>query len=435
MADQVKKLSSLMIQIEEYFDTHERTVMVEGIPMQVIKKLLRIMGKVPDFRKQHMITYELKDVLLLAFLAMLGGAEGYTEMEDFWKEQKRLYKRLMKRKPLASHDTFRRVIGGLEGSVLNTLLVEVFLESAAAVANALGIPLENLRIINIDGKELCGSGRLYGTEKEVKNLQLLNVYDQTHETCLYSIPIDQKHNEIPHAQAVLEAMQLTDTIVTADALHAQQKTVCIIHRQGGDFLIGLKGNQQLKHQAARELFDESTKARMRCVPNQCITSVEKAHNQVETRRYYLKRIPQLLLSTEFAGWDGLRSVLCIEKQCVHTVTQAVSRETRYYLTSLVDLVLASAVKRCSWSVENRLHWLLDTVMTEDANHTVDRNAARNLSMMKKMCLSLYKLMNSTLGIGSVRRTRKRFAWNFLDNLARVLTLLDEASLRKALNLS
>ena len=230
MADQVKRISSLMMQIEEYFDTHDRIVMVEGMPMQVIKKLLRIMGKVPDFRKQHMITYELKDILLLAFLAMLGGAEGYTEMEDFWKEQKRLYKRLMKRKPVPSHDTFRRIIGALEGSVLNELLVEVFLESTTSVANALGIPLEDLRIINIDGKELCGSGRLYGTEKEVKNLQLLNVYDQTRETCLYSIPIDQKHNEIPHAQAVLETMQLTDTIVTADALHAQQQTVCIIHR-------------------------------------------------------------------------------------------------------------------------------------------------------------------------------------------------------------
>ncbi len=435
MGNQVKRISSLMIQIEEYFDTHARVVMVEGIPMQVIKKLLRIMGKVPDFRKQHMITYELKDVLLLAFLAMLGGAEGYTEMEDFWKEQKRLYKRLMKHKPVPSHDTFRRVIGGLEGSVLNELLVDVFLESADAVAKALGIPQQDLRIINIDGKELCGSGRLYGTEKEVKNLQLLNVYDQTHETCLYSIPIDQKHNEIPHAQAVLEAMQLTDTIVTADALHAQQKTVCIIHRQGGDFLIGLKGNQHLKHQVAQELFDEAAKARMRRVPTQCITSVEKAHNQVETRRYYLKRIPELLLSTEFAGWDGLRSVLCVEKECVHTVTQAASREIRYYLTSLGDLVLAAAVTRSSWSVENRLHWLLDTVIGEDAAHTVDRNAARNLSMMKKMCLSLYKLMNSTLGIGSVRRTRKRFAWNFLDNLAGVLTLLDEASLRKALKLS
>ena len=43
--------------------------------------------------------------------------------------------------------------------------------------------------------------------------------------------------------------------------------------------------------------------------------------------------------------------------------------------------------------------------------------------MKKMCLSLYKLMNSTLGTGSVRRTRKKFGRNFLDNLARVLTCL------------
>lgn len=124
----------------------------------------------------------------------------------------------------------------------------------------------------------------------------------------------------------------------------------------------------------------------------------------------------------------------MEKTSTHLVTNAVRTEIRYYLTSLTDIALAAAVSRGGWGIENRLHWLMDTVMREDACTTVDRNAVRNLSMMKKMCLSLYKLMNSTLGVGSVRRTRKRFGWNFLDILARVLTMLDESTLRKALNI-
>lgn len=116
------------------------------------------------------------------------------------------------------------------------------------------------------------------------------------------------------------------------------------------------------------------------------------------------------------------------------VTEQVSRELRYFISSITDIELAAQLIRGEWSVENRLHWLLDTVMREDDDQTVDRNAARNLSMIRKMCLALYKLMNSTLNIGSVRRTRKGFGWNFEDHLAQVLTLLDAKELQKALNL-
>lgn len=86
-------------------------------------------------------------------------------------------------------------------------------------------------------------------------------------------------------------MQLNDTIVTADALHAQKQTVEIIHQQGGEFLIGLKGNQGTKQQIAEELFDQRTKTRIRAVGKNFLSTVDRAHNQKEPRCYYLKRIP------------------------------------------------------------------------------------------------------------------------------------------------
>jgi len=341
----------LMVQIGEYFDEHKPEVKVAGIPMKVIRKLMVLLDQVPDFRKQHMITYRLSDILLMAFLALLGGAEGYSEIVDFWNEQKRLYQKLYKQAALPSHDTFRRVISLLDGEMLNHLLVEIFFDSAMNLAAAVGIEPQQVRIISIDGKELRGSGRLYGTAKEVKNLQILNVYDQSTETCLFSIPIVQKTIEIPHVQAVLQTMQLKDTIVTADAMHAQQQTVHTIYQQGGEFLIGLKRNQITKHEIAEELFDQKTKERIRAAGKDFLSTVDRAHNQKEHRWYFLKRIP-------------------------------------------------------SWAA-------------------VDRNAARNVSMMKKMCLSLCKHMNSTSGVGCIRRTKKRFGWYFLDNLgaARNQTLL------------
>lgn len=123
------KLSSLMIQIAEYFDGNKPEVKVEGIPMKGIRKLLVILQEVPDFRKQHMSTYRLRDILLLAFLAMLGGSEGYTEIVDFWGEQKRLYRQLYKQAALPSHDTFRRVISLLEGGCSTDYWWKYFLKA------------------------------------------------------------------------------------------------------------------------------------------------------------------------------------------------------------------------------------------------------------------------------------------------------------------
>jgi len=427
-------VQSLVMQIREFFDRKKPQITVDKIPFTVIRKLLIIMDRVPDVRQEGKVQYALKDLLLLAFLAMLGGADGYTEIAAFWESQKKFYKKLMREVPIASHDTFRRVLSLIDGTVLNKLLVDMFVDSIEQMAKALGVAKNQLRVVVIDGKELRGSGRLANTDKQIKNAQILNVYDQSREVCLYSILIDEKHNEIPHAQEVLETMDLTDTVVLADALHGQKKTTAIVTKQKGDFLIGLKENQPQVYEIAQQLFDQNTRSKMEKQQTAGFyTTVEKAHNQVEVRTYYLKKVPTVL-KQDLGEWEGLKAFVCVETICTHTVTEKVTSDTRYFISSITDVKLAAELIRGEWSVENRLHWLLDTVMAEDDDLTVDRNAARNLSMMRKMCLSLYKLLNSTMNYGSVRGTRKRFGWNFDESLALVLTMLDAKTLRKALEL-
>ena len=60
--------------------------------------------------------------------------------------------------------------------------------------------------------------------------------------------------EIKAAQRMLKSQRdLSNTLTTADALHAQRQTVCDIVERGGEFIVQAKDNQKTVHQTAAEL--------------------------------------------------------------------------------------------------------------------------------------------------------------------------------------
>ena len=82
-------------------------------------------------------------------------------------------------------------------------------------------------------------------------------------------------------------------------------------------------------------------------------------------------------------------------------------------------------------IENLLHWHLDVLLGEDANMTTGRVALGNLGLIKKMVLSLSKLLQPMLKEISIRRIRKKFGRDFKSELAMLLSL-DEKTIREAL---
>lgn len=52
-------------------------------PKAVIRRFVRVFKKVDDVRCEGMIDYPLVEVILIAFLAVLGNASTWSEMEQF----------------------------------------------------------------------------------------------------------------------------------------------------------------------------------------------------------------------------------------------------------------------------------------------------------------------------------------------------------------
>jgi len=79
------------------------------------------------------------------------------------------------------------------------------------------------------------------------------------------------------------------------------------------------------------------------------------------------------------------------------------------------LFFAKAV-RGHWAIES-MHWHLDVTFKEDANKTLDATAALNLNILRKIALSLLKLVD----VGRKRCSLKRKRFIICANTSKFLT--------------
>jgi len=299
-----------------------------------------------------------------------------------------------------------------------------------SIKKSLKIKDSGPRLICVDGKEEKGTGRKYGTDEEIRNLQTLHVFDASSEICLFSRTIDKKTNEIPVAQEVLKTLRLKDCIVSFDAMHTQKDTIEIIVGQKGDYVGALKGNQGTLSSDAEALFTAELKAKIKLEKKDYYETTEKSHSQIEVRRFYMYKAKQ-----RFNGklsWKNLRNFICYEKYTCNTITGKEVTEIRYYITSLRDVGLCAEAIRGHWSVENKLHWHLDYSFDEDDNTTMDQNAFNNFSMLNKMALSLHKLVQPLMRNRSISAIRRSFGWSVEDSISKILNTFDEDVIKNAL---
>jgi predicted transposase YbfD/YdcC len=328
-----------------------------------------------------------------------------------------------------SHDTFRRVIGLIDPMALQRVTSAFLIEELDQLKRALEIKDKGKRHYCLDGKEQKGTGRKYGTDQKIANLQTLHLYDVTNGICLYSVPIDTKTNEIPTAQNLLAIIALKNCIITFDALNTQKGTVEVITGQQGAYVGGLKGNQHLFYEEVVLFFSEEELLRIRKKGSNYRNYTEKAHNRIEKRSYYMTT--NIKWFSDADKWAGLKSFLCYVIETEDLVSGKQTKEYRYYISSLTDIELCADAIRSHWGIENQLHWHLDVTFSEDENTTIDKNAFNNLSILNKMALSLLKMIQPVHKVG-LKGIRKKFGWDLINQLTQLLSLLDEEQIKKAL---
>ncbi len=349
--------------------------------------------ELPDPRQLGKVIYPLNEVLLLSLLAVLAGAETFTDIARFGEKKLALLRRFL---PFADgappHDRLGDIFAALDAKAFQ----RCFVAWVAALTNT---PAE---VIAIDGKT---SRRSYQKKGSKEPIHMVSAFVARQRLVLGQVKVNEKSNEIVAIPALLEMMAIEGAVVTIDAMGCQRDIAKKIIDKKADYILALKGNQGTLRDDVEDFANEQKARNFKDTTISTHETVDGDHGRIETRNYTV--IHDVSWLQERHDWPGLKSVVMVESQ--REIDGKIMRETRFYITSLV--LLASAIGpmiRAHWAIENSLHWIMDMVFRDDECRIRTEHAPANFATLRHIA---HNLIRKASGKDSLRLRRKTAAWD------------------------
>lgn len=234
----------------------------------------------------------------------------------------------------------------------------------------------------LDGKQVTGANRHGAT------VHLISLTRHADARVLRQGAVAAKSNEIPAAPCLLAGLDLTNVVVTMDALLTQATIATQIRQQHGHYLMVAKDNQPSLTAAIALLFTDAAPA----LPTDYwdrYTTIEKHHGRLETRT--LERSAAL---NDYLDWPEVGQVLRRTTRVVDLKTGVVRQEITYGLTSLPAATTPPAVLeqlwRGHWTIENRVHYVRDVTFGEDAGRSWTGNTPHAFAILHNVLLAILR---------------------------------------------
>lgn len=349
--------------------------------------------------KEHLLI----DILTIAILAVICGADGWVGIETYGKAKQNWLKTFLALpNDIPSHDTFARVFARLDPEQLQT----AFLSWVRSVSQ-----LTAGEVIAIDGKT---ARRSYDKGQEKGAVHRVSAWASQNRLVSGQRKVDDKSTEITAIPELLKVLDLQGCIVTIDAMGTQKAIAAQIVAQGGDYVLALKGNQGNLFEDVEQLFDWATSQAFTGSDHDFHETLETGHGRIEKRRCWSLGQVEGLIDGE--KWAQLTSIARVE--AIRECNGQTSREVRYYISSLAPDAqrLAEAI-RTHWSVEHPLHWVLDVAFREDDCRIRTGHAPENFTLLRHLAVSALN-QEKTAKVG-IKNKRLRAGWDD-DYLLKVL---------------
>jgi predicted transposase YbfD/YdcC len=278
-------------------------------------------------------------------------------------------------KRVPSESTVVRALRHVNVAALESSIAQ-FGQHAETVASAGTISCPNgerLEAQAVDGKALRGPST-HG-----QTTHLVSLVRHGSGTTLAQLAVARKRNEIAAVPLLLAGRDLTDTVVTMDALLTQRAIARTILAQGGHFLMVVKRNQRRLY-ADLELFFRLPPIVADGEVWDRVQTIGKGHGRIERRSLESSSSSGLCA---YLNWPGVAQV--VRRRCERTIvaTGEYSCEVSYGLTDLAPAQAGAAqlegLWRGHWTIENCDHYVRDVTLGEDAGQAHTGSTAHALA--------------------------------------------------------
>jgi predicted transposase YbfD/YdcC len=312
-----------------------------------------------DPRSSINLQHPLASVVVIALMAVLAGAAGPTAIARWAQLKGDLLEGLLDLpRGIPGKDVFRRVLMALKPAAFeagfNAWIARLRDEATAET----GIERP---IIALDGKT---ARRSHDAKGGLGPLHVVTAWAGEYGLALGQEACAEKSNEITAIPELLRLVDIKGAIITIDAMGTQKAIAEPIIAGGADYVLALKGNQEMLHRAVIDHIDEQLEGDLADAQEHVTT--EKGHGREETRTYLQLPAPEGLPG--FLLWKGLKSVGVVTSCCLRDGKETI--EVRYYIGSLgMGVKRFARAIRGHWSIENACHWTLDMTFREDESRT------------------------------------------------------------------
>jgi len=342
------------------------------------------LSQLTDKRREQGKRHQIELVAIIVILGIMNGYDGYRAIGDFIERNREELISTFKPKKdrLPSFSTIRRVMCKVDFDEL----CSIFEEWADN-----NISITEKEWISLDGKMISGTF----PEEIHKFVNLVSLFCVDKKLVFSVGKVDEKSNEIPKVQELIERFPGKKVIFRADAMHCQTKTVEAVLKKESFYVLHVKENQKFLFKKVKFIADN-------LLARSSDITEEKNRGRLEKREV---TVHKECLDLEHYGWKDIKSIIKVKRTVKHKNGKT-SEEAAYFITNLKERAsFFNKGIRGHWGIENSLHYVKDVTFNEDRLKIRTGSAPQNMALLRTLVLNIFR----SKGYSNIKQTTRLLA--------------------------